>query len=70
MDPVFCEKRGYTFNLVQAEGEPAFVKPEGNTKQLINLTIEKDFYTELVAQAQAEGVTLNEYISELLKNKE
>lgn len=55
--------------LVKTEGDPAFLKPKGNTKQLINLTIEKDFYNKLVQQAQTEGLTLNEYISKLLKNK-
>lgn len=57
-----------TLLLVKVEKDPVFVKPEGSTKHLINLTIEKDFYTKLVEQAQAVTLTLNEYISELLIN--
>lgn len=53
--------------LVETEGDPAFIELKGKKKKLINLTLEKNIYNKLAEQAKTEGVTLNEYISNLLE---
>lgn len=53
--------------LVETEGDSAFIEPKGEKKNLINLTLDKNTYKKLNEQAKEEGITLNQYISKLIK---
>jgi len=54
--------------LVSIGGETAFVDPEvGKEKKLINLTLSKEKYKELAEEAESEGLSMQEYLSNIIE---